>query len=97
MPRHTRLLATAAVILGLAACVSGRPPVETAIDGNGRTTYIESDSEQCKRACNEDNARCMDTRSANSNPVAGAPSDMFGASSQCREALKSCMKGCKGR
>lgn len=92
-----RHIASIALILGLSACISGRPPVEATTDGNGRTTYIESDGEQCKRACNDDNARCLDTRSANSNPVAGAPSDMFGASSQCRDALKSCLQGCKGR
>lgn len=93
----SRPLIAIALILSLAACISGRPQVETTTDSNGRTTYIESDSEQCKRVCNEDNARCLDTRSANSNPVAGAPSDMFGASSQCRDALKSCLRGCKGR
>ena len=44
----------------LAACVSGKRPPETYVGKDGKATIIESDSEMCKRSCNDDYSRCMD-------------------------------------
>jgi hypothetical protein len=90
-------IALLASLLVLASCISGKPPSDSYTDQSGKTTIIESDREQCERACNADYSRCMDTEPAQTNPVDGAPRGMFGASSDCRAALSSCLPDCKSR
>jgi hypothetical protein len=86
------------LLLGLAACISGKPPSDTYTSpSTGKTTVIESDSEQCARSCNDNYSRCMDTEPAQSNPAPGAPHGMFGASSDCRTDLAHCLRDCKGQ
>jgi hypothetical protein len=93
----TKRILMIAMIMGmLVACVSGTKPPETYVGKNGTTTIIESDSESCKRSCNESYSRCMDSRAANESGVNG-PSGVFGASAECRSALKSCLPGCKAQ
>jgi len=80
----------------ISACVSGTKPAETYVGRDGQTTLIESDSEMCKRYCNEDYERCMDTRAAGSNNSGiHGPSGVFGASGDCRASLQRCVRGCK--
>jgi hypothetical protein len=88
------VLATAVLLSG---CISGRPQQDTYTDQSGKTTIIESDREQCERSCNEDYSRCMDSTGARNNGGINGPSGMFGASSDCRNDLNSCLKGCKSR
>ena len=85
-----------AALLPLAACISGTTPPDTVTAPNGTKTVVQTDSEQCKSSCNQDYARCMDSDPAQSSPVNG-PSGMFGASSDCRSALSSCLPGCKSQ
>lgn len=80
----------------LTACVSGTKTPDTYVGKDGQTTVIESDSELCARSCNESYSRCMDSRAANDSGVNG-PSGVFGASAECRSALKSCLPGCKAQ
>ncbi len=86
-----------AVMGMMTGCISGKPASSTYTDHAGKTTVIESDREQCERACNDSYSRCMDTEPAQNSPVTGAPSGMFGASSDCRSALSDCLPGCKSR
>jgi hypothetical protein len=91
-------LAALLILLGLASCISGQPPVDSYTSpSTGKTTVIESDSEQCTRSCNDDYSRCMDTEPAETNPMPGEPPGMFGASADCRSDLKSCLQSCKSR
>jgi hypothetical protein len=92
------LLVTVSLLLAapLGGCISGTKPAETYTDSNGKTTVIEGDREECTRSCNSDNSRCMDQRAARDTGING-PSGMFGASAECRDNLKSCLDGCKGR
>ncbi len=80
----------------LAGCISGTPKQDTYTDRAGQTTVIESDRELCVHSCNDEYSRCMDTDAAERNPEGVAPG-MFGASADCRSALRSCLPGCKGR
>ncbi|MFA5040689.1 MAG: hypothetical protein WC464_03540 [Bdellovibrionales bacterium] len=80
----------------LFGCVSGTKPADTYVGRDGRTVIIESDSEMCRRACNEDYARCMDTRAAGDSGINGS-SEIFGASAECRTALQRCLSSCKAR
>ncbi len=93
-PRLLMLLAVGAL---LSACVSGTRPADTYVGANGQTTRIESDREQCDRACNQDYARCMDSSAASTNNGINGPSGVFGASGDCRKALRSCLPTCKSR
>ena len=79
----------------LTACISGVKPADTYTDRNGKTTVIESDKEMCKRSCNDDYSRCMDTSAAQDNDGIHGPSGVFGASGDCRSALQKCLPGCK--
>ncbi len=80
----------------LSACVSGTKPSDAYIGKDGSKTLIESDAEMCRRSCNAEYSRCMDTRAAGTDTggVKG-PSGVFGASGDCRNALQRCIKGCK--
>jgi hypothetical protein len=82
----------------LIGCVSGTKPADTYVGKDGLTTFIESDSETCRRSCNESYSRCMDSRAAgdNNSGVIG-PSGVYGASGECRNALKSCLPTCKAQ
>ena len=81
----------------LTGCISGTTPTDSYTNKTGKTTLIQSDREQCTRSCNEEYSRCMDTQAARQSPVAGAPDGMFGASSDCRSALKDCLPDCRSR
>jgi len=81
----------------LGACVSGTKTPDTYVGKDGTSTVIESDSEACARACNDSYSRCMDSRAASDNSGVNGPSGVFGASGQCRNALKSCLPGCKAQ
>ena len=94
MRRHLLMIA---VVGMLAGCISGRPHQDTVTDPSGNTTVVQSDKERCESACNAEYSRCMDSRSAQTNPVDGAPPGMFGASSDCRADLKDCLPDCKTR
>ncbi len=84
------------VVSVLSACVSGTKPTDTYVGRDGQKTLIESDAEMCKRSCNEDYSRCMDTRAAGSdNSGVRGPSGVYGASGECRNALQRCVRGCK--
>ena len=87
-------LLTFAALLGLAGCISGAKPPDTYTDHNGTTTVIETDAEQCRSSCNQDDARCLDTGPAQTSPVNG-PAGMFGASADCRNELSQCLRDCK--
>ena len=97
MSNGLKLVLAACVSLTLAGCVSGVKPADTYTDKSGKTTVILSDEEMCKRSCNEDYGRCMDTDAASSNEGIDAPPGMFGASADCRNSLKSCLKPCGSR
>jgi len=84
-------------LLALTACISGVKEPDTYTDRTGKTTVIESDHEMCVRACNEEYARCMDTRSAQDNSGVNGPAGMFGASADCRNDLQSCLPSCQAR
>lgn len=84
-------------IVGLASCISGKPPSDTYTDKSGKTSVVESDKEQCQRSCNEQYARCSETTDARDNGGVNGPAGMFGASSECRSDLSSCMVSCKSR
>lgn len=92
-----QFLMIAIVGMGLAACVSGKQPADTYIDKTGKTSVIESDREQCERACNQEYSRCMDSTDARSNGGINGPQGMFGASSECNGDLKSCLPACRSR
>jgi hypothetical protein len=79
----------------LSGCVSGTTPPDTYVGKNGKTIIIESDSEMCKRSCNEDYSRCMDSQAASTNEGLDAPSGVFGASAACRNDLQKCLPTCK--
>ncbi len=85
------------VIVGmLTSCVSGVSKQDTYTDRNGDTTVIQTNREMCVQSCNDDYNRCMDSDAAQTNP-AGMPPGMFGASGDCRSALKDCLPQCKGQ
>ena len=84
------------VVLLLAACISGVKEPDTYTDRAGKTTLIETDRETCTRSCNQDYSRCMDIGPAEVTGANG-PSGMFGASADCRKALKDCLPTCEGR
>ncbi|MDR3425625.1 MAG: hypothetical protein P4M13_11235 [Alphaproteobacteria bacterium] len=86
-----------AVVGMLSACVSGTKPPDTYVGQNGKVTRIESDREMCERLCNEDYSRCMDSRAASTNEGLGTPPGLFGASGDCRTALKHCLPECKAQ
>ena len=81
----------------LVACVSGTKPSDTYIGNDGLIQVIESNSEACTRSCNDSYSRCMDSRAAGDNSGVNGPSGVFGASGQCRNALKSCLPSCKAQ
>jgi hypothetical protein len=83
-------------LLSLSACISGVKSPDTYTDRAGNTTIIQTDHEQCERACNETYSRCMDTEPAQTNAFR-MPSGMVGASVDCRNDLQSCLPGCQGR
>ena len=86
-----------AVLGMLSACVSGTKPPDTYVGQDGKTTIIETDSEMCRRSCNGDYSRCMDSRAAGDNSGIIGPSGVFGASADCRTDLQHCLKGCKAQ
>ncbi len=79
----------------LSACVSGTKPPDTYVGRDGRTTIIETDAEACRRSCDGDYARCMDTSAASTDSGINGPSGMFGASADCRASLKKCLQSCR--
>ena len=95
--RVDRSLAFSFLLLGLAACVSGAAPVENYTSASGVATPIATDQESCKRACNADFSRCLDSSASRRSASDNAPADLFGASADCRDALKKCLPRCKGR
>jgi hypothetical protein len=96
MPKRAVSILAIMVLVGVAGC-SGKKPATTYIDASGKPTIIETDREQCTRACNKESVRCNDTMAAQSMPVSGAPEGMFGASADCRNELGNCLKDCKSR
>lgn len=79
----------------LMACVSGTKPPDTYTSPSGKTTIIESNSETCRRSCNSDYSRCMDTNPARNNEgLVDVPAGMFGASADCKDSLRTCLRGC---
>lgn len=92
------ILIVGMLVVGMAGCVSGTHPVDTYVASDGSVTRIESGRESCNRSCNQDFARCMDSRSAgdNNSGVIG-PAGIFGASGDCRNALQKCLPGCKSQ
>ena len=95
MKNVTRLILLSLTVGMLAACISGKRPPETYTAQDGKTTIIESDAEMCKRSCNEDYDRCMDSHAAQDNSGINGPSGVFGASGDCRSDLQKCMPTCK--
>ncbi len=89
------LVMGAFIAVGLSGCISGTKPVDTYVGRDGKETVIESDKEMCKRSCNDDYSRCMDSSSAVNNDGQQGPSGVFGASGECRTSLKNCLPGCK--
>ncbi len=81
----------------LSACVSGTKPPETYVGQDGKTTIIESDREMCRRSCNDEYSRCMDSHAVGDNSGINGPSGVFGASGDCRKSLQKCMPSCKGQ
>lgn len=81
----------------LSGCISGRPKSETYTDSAGKTTIIQSDKDMCNQSCNDDYSRCMETDDARDNGGVNGPKGMFGASAECRSALKDCLPTCKSR
>ena len=81
----------------LSACVSGTHPIDTYVGQDGKTTLIESDREMCRRSCNEEYSRCMDSHAVSDNSGINGPSGVFGASGDCRKSLQNCMPNCKGQ
>ncbi|MDE2029346.1 MAG: hypothetical protein KGI97_02160 [Alphaproteobacteria bacterium] len=81
----------------LSGCISGVKPPDTYVGKDGKTTIIESDREMCRRSCNDDYERCMDSTAASTNNGLSAPSGVFGASGECRSDLTDCLKSCLGR
>lgn len=93
MKKSILLIATVGM---LSACVSGTKHTDSYVDKDGRVMLIENDAEMCKRSCNESYSRCMDSRAAGENNSGiNGPSGVYGASADCRHALKSCLPGCK--
>ena len=82
-------------LAALSGCISGHPSSDTYTDRSGKTSLIETDGEQCKRACNNTYSRCMDSTDARSNSGINGPSGVYGASGECRGDLSSCMADCK--
>lgn len=83
-----------AVVGMLSGCVSGKKPPDTYVGENGKTTIIESDSEMCKRSCNDDYSRCMDSSAAANNDGIHGLNGVLGASGECKGDLKKCLRGC---
>jgi len=94
MRRSFVVLAFAAILLS--GCISGQPKTDSYTDSKGKTTLIESDSEMCTHSCNDDYDRCMETAPASQN-LPGEPSGMFGASADCKNDLRRCLRGCKSQ
>jgi len=89
--------AALASMLLLAGCISGTPQQDTYTSpSTGKTTVIQTDREMCESSCNESYNRCMDTQPAG-NTLQGTNPGMFGAASQCRDELSSCLPDCKSR
>jgi hypothetical protein len=86
-----------AIVGLLSACVSGTKQPDSYIGKNGKTTIIESDSEMCRRSCNESYSRCMDSHAARNNEGINGPSGVLGASADCRNTLQNCLPTCKGQ
>ena len=85
------------LLLLLSGCISGRPEQDSYTSpSTGKTTVFESDREMCESSCNETYNRCMDSEPAGQT-LPGTTPGMFGAASQCREALASCLPDCKSR
>ena len=93
MKKHLLMILVAGALV---SCVSGTKSPDSYVGKDGQTTLIESNSEMCKRSCNEDYSRCMDSRAAGDNSGVIGPSGVFGASGECRNALKNCLSTCKG-
>jgi hypothetical protein len=91
------LILMIAVMGMLTGCISGKPPSDTYTDKSGKTSVVESDKEQCERSCNEQYSRCSETTDARDNGGVNGPAGMFGAGSECRSDLSSCMPRCKSR
>jgi hypothetical protein len=91
------LILTLAAVGMLAGCVSGRPATDTYTDKSGKTSVIESDKEQCERACDLQYTRCAETGAARSNGGIIGPSGTYGASAECNGDLSACMLSCKAR
>lgn len=85
------------LLLNLTGCVSGTSPAEQYTSPSGVVTPIATDQESCKRACNADFSRCQDSNASRRSASDNAPADLFGASADCRDALKKCLPRCKGR
>jgi hypothetical protein len=94
---HQRILIIS-IVGALSACISGTKSPDTYVGQDGKTTIIESDAEMCKRSCNEDYDRCMESRSAgDNNSGINGPSGVFGASGDCRSDLQKCLPTCKSQ
>jgi hypothetical protein len=86
-----------ALLLSLAGCISGQPPVDTYTSPTtGKTTVIQSDKEMCEQSCNDDYNRCMDAEPAGET-LPGTHPGMFGPASECRSELSSCLPSCSTR
>lgn len=96
MTKRILALASIMVMAGvLSACVSGTKPRDTYVGKDGKVTVIESGREMCERSCNDDYSRCMETTAAGDNSGIQGPSGVFGASGDCKTALRHCLPGCK--
>ena len=90
----TKCILITLVVGMLSACVSGTPTPESYVERDGTTVFIENSQEMCTRSCNDTYARCMDSRAASDVDINGL-SPLYGASAECRDALKACLTSCK--
>jgi hypothetical protein len=85
-----------AVVGMVSGCVSGVKQPDSYTSAGGKTTIIESNAEMCRRSCNNDFSRCMDTVPAQtSGGLTDVPTGMFGASADCKNSLRSCLVACR--